>query len=64
MFEDEYIQNQVYEPDFDTPLIISQYYPIYLQNVVQLIFVDIKFQGQPCKIEKYIKTCFIAVRKI
>ena len=34
MFEDGYICNVVYEAGFDISLIITQYYPIYLQNVV------------------------------
>ena len=34
MFEDGYIWNVAYEAGFDTYLIITQYYPIYLQNVV------------------------------
>ena len=33
MFENEYIWNVVYEADFDISLIITQYYPICLQNV-------------------------------
>ena len=53
MFEDEYSWNVVYETDFDISLIITQYYPIYLQNVAQFIFVDmLKFHGQPRKTEK------------
>ena len=65
MFENEYIWNVVYEADFDISLIITQYYPIYLQNVAQFIFLDmLKFHSQPRQTEKiYIKICFTAVRK-
>ena len=64
MFEDEYIWNVVQDANFDTSLRITRYHPIYLQNVVQFIFVDmLKFHCQPCQNEKNIKICFIAVRK-
>ena len=64
MSEDGYGWNVVYEADFDISLIITKYYLIYLQNVVQFIFVDmLKFHSQPRQTEeKYIKICFIAVR--
>ena len=40
-------------------LIITQYYLIYLQNVVWFIFVDmLKFHGQPCQTEKIYENLF------
>ena len=40
-------------------LIITQYYLIYLQNVVWFIFVDmLKFHGQPRQTEKIYNNLF------
>ena len=59
IFEGGYIWNVVYEADFDVSLIITQYYLIYLQNVVWFIFVDmLKFHGQPCQTEKIYENLF------